>query len=123
MAVPAEKPVRKKTLEERRADVATERARMKSRVERVKDDGERVSTGVSAKDEVGWSEEDRDYVRRRRRDVVEENWDDVPDPAHDYEPPREWTDSIWLKIGAAVAVAIAFYIILQGWGDGIKIGG
>ena len=66
-------------------------------------------------EETGWSDEDKQFVASRRRELMDDDSDD-------YEPPREWYDSIWLKIGVGVVVAVAFYIIIQGWGDGLKVG-
>jgi len=73
-------------------------------------------------DETGWSDEDKQFVESRRREMMDDDWGDLDDDSDDdYEPPREWYDSIWLKIGVGVVVAIAFYIIFQGWGDGLKV--
>ena len=115
MAVPAEKP-RKKSLEERRAEVETEREQMREKAI------ENRQQASEAKVETGWSDEDKQFVASRRRELMDDDWGDLDDDSDDYEPPREWYDSIWLKIGVGVVVAVAFYIIIQGWGDGLKVG-
>tara|TARA_B100000676_G_C18042407_1_gene825766 strand:- start:93 stop:254 length:162 start_codon:yes stop_codon:yes gene_type:complete len=53
---------------------------------------------------------------------LDDDWAEVPDERDDFEVPKEWYDSIWLKIGVGVVVAIAFYVIFQGWGDSLKVG-
>tara|TARA_A100001037_G_scaffold150700_1_gene136093 strand:- start:10327 stop:10674 length:348 start_codon:yes stop_codon:yes gene_type:complete len=115
MAVPAEKP-RKKTLEERRAEVQSERERMREKTE------ERRQEVSEELDETGWSDEDKQFVANRRRELLDDDWAEVPDERDDFEVPKEWYYSIWLKIGVGVVVAIAFYVIFQGWGDGLKVG-
>ena len=113
MAVPAEKP-RKKTLDERRAEVESERQQMREKtiVNR--------QQASEAEEETGWSDEDKQFVASRR-ELMDDDWGDLDDDSDDYEPPREWYDSIWLKIAAGVVVAIAFYILFQGWGDSLKV--
>lgn len=115
MAVPAEKP-RKKTLEERRAEVESDRERMREKtLERREGPSEDL-------EEAGWSNEDKEFVARRRRELLDDDWSDIPEESDDYDMPKEWYDSIWLKIGLGIVVAVAFYVIFQGWGDGLKIG-
>lgn len=101
MAVPAEKP-RKKTLEERRAEVETEREQMREKtIEKREDASEEM-------EDTGWSDEDKVFVANRRRELLDDDWGEVPDESDEFEVPREWYDSIWLKIGVGVVVAIAF---------------
>ena len=115
MAVPAEKP-RKKSLEERRAEVESERQQMREKTIANR------RQASETEDETGWSDEDKEFVASRRRELLYDDWGDLDDDSDDdYEAPREWHDSIWLKIGVGVVVAVAFYIIFQGWGDGLKV--
>ena len=109
MAVPAKKP-RKATLEDRRAEVKSERERMKEKTL------EKRRESSTREEEDAWSDDDKRLVESRRREVMDEDWDDVPEDPENIDTPREWTDSIWLKIGFGVVVVVAFYVIFQGWG-------
>ena len=64
---------------------------------------------------VGWSQEDIELVEQNRRAAMEE-WDEFPDVLEAPAPPKNWVDSIWLKLGTGALAIPAFYVVLQGWG-------
>ena len=64
---------------------------------------------------MGWSQEDIELVKQNRRAAMEER-DEFPDVLEASVPPKDWVDSIWLKLGTGAVAIPAFYIALQGWG-------
>ena len=64
---------------------------------------------------MGWSREDIELVERNRRAAMEE-WHNIPDVLEATTPPKEWVDSICLKLGTGALAIPTFYIVFQGWG-------
>ena len=64
---------------------------------------------------TGWSQADIELVEQNRRAAMEE-WDEFPNVFEAAVPPKDWVDSIWLKLGTGALAIPAFYIVLQGWG-------